>query len=218
MPLNNHDNKRQYTQYKRHINESQERVNAKTVNTLQNDLNDSQVDANLLKDTQFEERVYTIFNNDLYTNAMSIDYFKNGEYINLTDSDNIKINETKQQLLLKEVYSEGQMISIIRYSPYGSDSEMNDFFLVTNEYIPKGAELSYYLETSSGERWPIKQNQIKLPLHLTENITNGFKLVIEFKPNAQHESPLLNGYAVMYWDSKTEEHNGLVNPDLLRFP
>ena len=65
MPLNNHDNKRQYTQYKRHINESQERVNAKTVNTLQNDLNDSQVDANLLKDTQFEERVYTIFNNDL---------------------------------------------------------------------------------------------------------------------------------------------------------
>lgn len=110
------------------------------------------------------------------------------------------------------------MISVVRYSPYGSDSEMNDFFLVTNEYIPKGAELNYYLETSSGERWPIKQNQTKLPLRLTENITNGFKLVVEFKPNAQHESPLLNGYAVMYWDSKTEEHNGLVNPDLLRFP
>ena len=29
---------------------------------------------------------------------------------------------------------------------------------------------------------------------------------------------ILNGYAIMYWDAKVEENNGLVNPDLLRFP
>jgi hypothetical protein len=105
-----------------------------------------------------------------------------------------------------------------RYSTFGSDAEMNDFILVTNEYIPTGGSIKYYLETSSGERWPIKQNQIKLPLHLSENIVNGFIVVAEIEPNAMHESPILNGYAVLYWDSKVEEHNGLVNPDLLRFP
>ena len=218
MPINDHDYKRQYTQYRRHINESQERVNANTVNTLQNDLQNNRVDTNLLKDTQFEERVYTIFENNLFTNAMSIDMFKNGEYVNLTDSVNIKVNPSKDQLALETPYSNGKLISMKRYSTFGSDAEMNDFILVTNEYIPTGGSIKYYLETSSGERWPIKQNKIKLPLHLSENIVNGFIVVAEIEPNAMHESPVLNGYAVLYWDSKVEEHNGLVNPDLLRFP
>ena len=95
---------------------------------------------------------------------------------------------------------------------------MNDFFLITNQDVPVGAEIKYYLETNKGERWPILANALKLPLHLTENIKNGFKVVAELKSNSLGESPLLNGYAVLYWDAKVEEDYGMTNPDLKRFP
>ena len=61
MAFQDYDKNRQYTKYKRHVNESHERVNADTVNTLQTDLNNQQQETNSVKDTAFEERVYTIF-------------------------------------------------------------------------------------------------------------------------------------------------------------
>ena len=73
MALNEFDNKRHYTKYKRHVNESHERVNAATVNRLQDDLAAQQQTTNEVKDITFEERIYTIFNNNLYTNAMFVD-------------------------------------------------------------------------------------------------------------------------------------------------
>ena len=66
MPLQDYDKNRQYTKYKRHVNESHERVNAKTINTIQKDINTQQQETNAIKDTAFEERVYTIFNNNHY--------------------------------------------------------------------------------------------------------------------------------------------------------
>lgn len=217
MALNEFDNKRQYTKYKRHVNESQERVNATTVNQLQDDLSTQQQTTNQVKDTAFEERIYTIFNNNLYANAMFVDYFKTGEYINLNQSSNVEIDYPKTQLSIKNEMT-GTAISTVIYSVHGTNIEMNDFFLITNEYVPIGAEIKYYLETHTGERWPILSNALKLPLHLSENLKYGFKVIISMKANALGESPLLNGYAVLYWDAKVEENLGMTNPDLARFP
>ena len=217
MALNEYNNKRQYTKYKRHVNDSQERVDAATVNQLQQDLNVQQQETNDVKDTAFEERIYTIFNNNLYTNAMFVDYFKTGEHLNLNESNNIKIDTEKTQLTLDNSNT-GTAISTMIYSVHGTDIEMNDFFLITNENVPIGAEIKYYLETYNGERWPILPNALKLPLHLTENLNYGFKVVMEFKANALNEYPLLNGYAILYWDAKVEENYGITNPDLMRFP
>ena len=217
MALNEYNNKRQYTKYKRHVNDSQERVDAATVNQLQQDLNVQQQETNDVKDTAFEERIYTIFNNNLYTNAMFVDYFKTGEHLNLNESNNIKIDTEKTQLTFDNSNT-GTAISTMIYSVHGTDIEMNDFFLITNENIPIGAEIKYYLETYNGERWPILPNALKLPLHLTENLNYGFKIVMEFKANALNEYPLLNGYAILYWDAKVEENYGITNPDLMRFP
>lgn len=217
MALNEFDNKRHYTKYKRHVNESHERVNAATVNQLQDDLAAQQQTTNEVKDITFEERIYTIFNNNLYTNAMFVDYFKTGEYINMNESSGIEINHPKTQLSIKDGNS-GTAISTEIYSVHGKEIEINDFFLITNEYVPVGAEIKYYLQTYTGERWPILPNSLKLPLHLSENIKFGFKVVIDMKANALGESPLLNGYAVHYWDSKVEANYGLTNPDLQRFP
>lgn len=218
MPLQDYDKTRQYTKYKRHVNDSNEKVNAGTVNKIQSDINEQQHETNLVKDTAFEERVYTIFNNNLYTNAMFVDYYKQGQYLNLNESDNVEINFEKTQLSLKTGSKSGTAISSKIYSVHGSDVEMNDFFLITNQDVPVGAEIKYYLETNKGERWPILANALKLPLHLTENIKNGFKVVAELKSNSLGESPLLNGYAVLYWDAKVEEDYGMTNPDLQRFP
>lgn len=60
--------------------------------------------------------------------------------------------------------------------------------------------------------------QIKLPLHLTKNITQGFVLVAQFTPNQLNEYPVLNGYGILYWDAQVEANYGLTNPDLMRFP
>ena len=218
MPLQDYDKTRQYTKYKRHVDDSNEKVNAGTVNKIQSDINEQQHETNLVKDTAFEERVYTIFNNNLYTNAMFVDYYKQGQYLYLNESDDVEINFEKTQLSLKAGSKSGTAISSKIYSVHGSDVEMNDFFLITNQDVPVGAEIKYYLETNKGERWPILANALKLPLHLTENIKNGFKVVAELKSNSLGESPLLNGYAVLYWDAKVEEDYGMTNPDLKRFP
>ena len=218
MALQDYDKTRQYTKYKRHVNESNEKINAETVNKIQSDINEQQHETNLVKDTAFEERIYTIFNNNLYTNAMFVDYYKQGQYLNLNESDNVEINFEKTQLSLKAGCNSGTAVSSKIYSVHGSDIEINDFFLITNQSVPIGAEIKYYLETSKGERWPILANALKLPLHLTENLINGFKVVAELKSNSLGESPLLNGYAVLYWDSKVEENYGMTNPDLMRFP
>lgn len=218
MPLQDYNKTRQYTKYKRHVDDSNEKVNAGTVNKIQSDINEQQHETNLVKDTAFEERIYTIFNNNLYTNAMFVDYYKQGQYLNLNESDNVEINFEKTQLSLKAGSKSGTAISSKIYSVHGSDVEMNDFFLITNQDVPVGAEIKYYLETNKGERWPILANALKLPLHLTENIKNGFKVVAELKSNSLGESPLLNGYAVLYWDAKVEEDYGMTNPDLKRFP
>ena len=218
MPLQDYDKTRQYTKYKRHVDDSNEKVNAGTINKIQSDINEQQHETNLVKDTAFEERIYTIFNNNLYTNAMFVDYYKQGKYLNLNESDNVEINFEKTQLSLKAGSKSGTAISSKIYSVHGSDVEMNDFFLITNQDVPVGAEIKYYLETNKGERWPILANALKLPLHLTENIKNGFKVVAELKSNSLGESPLLNGYAVLYWDAKVEEDYGMTNPDLKRFP
>ena len=218
MPLQDYDKTRQYTKYKRHVDDSNEKVNAGTINKIQSDINEQQHETNLVKDTAFEERIYTIFNNNLYTNAMFVDYYKQGKYLNLNESDNVEINFEKTQLSLKAGSKSGIAISSKIYSVHGSDVEMNDFFLITNQDVPVGAEIKYYLETNKGERWPILANALKLPLHLTENIKNGFKVVAELKSNSLGESPLLNGYAVLYWDAKVEEDYGMTNPDLKRFP
>ena len=217
MALSDYNNTRQYTKYKRHVNDSKERIDAKTVNKLQDDLNVQQQETNIVKDTAFEERIYTIFNNNLYTNAMFIDYFKTGEFLNMNESSSVTIEPAKTQLSINNS-TNGTAISTVIYSVHGADIELNDFFLITNEHVPVGAEIKYYLETSTGERWPILPNSLKLPLHLSENLKFGFKVVIDMKANALGESPLLNGYAILYWDAQVEANYGLTNPDLQRFP
>lgn len=218
MALNETNNKRQYTQYKRHINDSHERISAQTVNSIQQDVNATQEENTEIKDKAFEERVYTIFNNDLYTNAMFIDYFKNGEFINDNKSQNIKIDDKKSQITLKNSTIDGKFQSIKMYSAYGETIGINDFFLVTSDYVPVGASIKYFLKVESGEKWPIEPNQIKLPLHLMEDNKGGFEVIAEISPNSANESPKINGYAVLYFDSKVEENYGLTNPDLMRFP
>lgn len=216
MALNEHNAKRQYTRYKKHVNESHERVDAKTVNELQSDLNIQQQETNVIKDTAFEERIYTIFNNNLYANAMFVDCFKTGEYVDMNKSSNVILDYPKTQLNIDKALN-GTGISTVIYSTYGVEVEVNDFFLITNDYIPVGAEIKYYLETSTGERWPILPNSLKLPLHLTKNLKFGFRIIIDMKANALGESPLLNGYAVLYWDAEVERSYGFTNPDLRRF-
>jgi hypothetical protein len=217
MALNDLDNKRQYTKYKRHVNESNERVDAKTVNKLQEDLSTQQQETNAVKDTAFEERIYTIFNNNLYANSMFVDYFKTGEYVNMNESSNVAFDYSKTQLSIDN-NTTGTAISTLIHSVHGADIELNDFFLITNQYVPVGAEIKYYLETHTGERWPILPNKLKLPLHLTQNLKYGFKVIIDMKANALGETPLVNGYAILYWDAQVEANYGITNPDLMRFP
>ena len=218
MAINEMDTTRRYTKYKRHVNDSSERIDAQSVNQIQESINEHQEDTNIIKDTAFQERVYTIFENNLYTNAMFIDVYENGQYIDKTNSNGYALDSKLNSISLDKDNNNGIITSIRVHSVHGEEIEINDFFLITNEYIPTGASIKYYLKLSNGERYPISANALKTPLHLTSNIKYGFSLVAEITKNALGESPIINGYAILYWDAQVEKDYGLTNPDLQRFP
>ena len=218
MALNENNTKKTYTKYKRHVDESKERISAETVNIIQDDIAEQQVESNKIKDKAFEERLYTIFNNNLYTNAMFKDILQNGEYVDMELSNNIRFNYEEQKIELVPNKTSGIFVSKIVQSIHGPEIELNDFFVITSETAPIGSSIKYYLETRTGTRWPVLQNALKLPMHVTDGVENGFRIIIELKANDLGESPSVNGYAVLYHDKQIEENYGLINPDLQRFP
>lgn len=218
MAINEMDTTRRYTKYKRHVNDSTERIDAKDVNQIQQDINEHQEDTNIIKDTAFQERVYTIFENNLYTNAMFLDIYENGQYIDKVNSNNHVLDSKLNNVSLEKDKNSGTVTSIRIHSVHGEEIQLNDFFLVTNQYVPVGASIKYYLKLINGERYPISANALKTPLHLSNNIEYGFSLVAELTKNALGESPIINGYAILYWDAQVEKNYGITNPDLQRFP
>lgn len=218
MALNDYENKKQYTKFKRHVDDSKERINAESINKIQEGISEQQVETNKIKNRAFEERVYTIFENNLYTNAMFKDTLENGEYLNMTQSSNTYFNTDELNIQLTKNSTSGEIKSTKIYSVHGPQIELNDFFLMSNEYLPLGSSINYYLENFKGERFPILQNSLKLPMHLTEALENGFSLVAVLKANGLGETPYINGYAILYHDAQVEKDYGLTNPDLQRFP
>lgn len=218
MAMNEMDTTRRYTKYKRHVNDSTERIDAQDVNQIQENINEHQEDTNIIKDTAFQERVYTIFENNLYTNAMFLDVYENGQYINKVDSSNYILDSKLNNVYIDKDHDAGTVTSIRVHSVHGEEIELNDFFLVTNQYVPTGASIKYYLKLMNGESYPISANALKTPLHLSSNIKYGFSLVAQLTKNALGESPIINGYAILYWDAQVEKNYGMTNPDLQRFP
>ena len=218
MAMNEMDTTRRYTKYKRHVNDSTERIDAQDVNQIQENINEHQEDTNIIKDTAFQERVYTIFENNLYTNAMFLDVYENGQYINKVDSSNYVLDSKLNNVYIDKDHDAGTVTSIRVHSVHGEEIELNDFFLVTNQYVPTGASIKYYLKLMNGESYPISANALKTPLHLSSNIKYGFSLVAQLTKNALGESPIINGYAILYWDAQVEKDYGMTNPDLQRFP
>ena len=218
MAMNEMDTTRRYTKYKRHVNDSTERIDAQDGNQIQENINEHQEDTNIIKDTAFQERVYTIFENNLYTNAMFLDIYENGQYINKVDSSNYVLDSKLNNIYIDKDHDAGTVTSIRVHSVHGEEIELNDFFLVTNQYVPTGASIKYYLKLMNGESYPISANALKTPLHLSSNIKYGFSLVAQLTKNALGESPIINGYAILYWDAQVEKDYGMTNPDLQRFP
>lgn len=218
MAMNEMDTTRRYTKYKRHVNDSTERIDAQDVNQIQENINEHQEDTNIIKDTAFQERVYTIFENNLYTNAMFLDVYENGQYINKVESSNYILDSKLNNVYIDKDHDAGTVTSIRVHSVHGEEIELNDFFLVTNQYVPTGASIKYYLKLMNGESYPISTNALKTPLHLSSNIKYGFSLVAQLTKNALGESPIINGYAILYWDAQVEKDYGMTNPDLQRFP
>lgn len=216
--MNNTDTTRRYTKYSRHVNDSSERIDAQDINKVQENININEDAINIVKDTAFQERVYTIFENNLYTNAMFIDDYQNGMYIDKVKSNNHHLDGSLRSVSVDNKTSTASISSINIHSVHGEHIEINDLFLITNQYTPVGSRIKYYIELISGERYEITPNALKTPLHFSSNIAYGFRLITEITPNALGESPEINGYAILYWDKKVEEDLGLTNPDLKRFP
>lgn len=216
--MNNTDATRRYTKYSRHVNNSSERIDANDINKVQENINTNEEAINVIKDTAFQERVYTIFENNLYTNAMFIDDYQNGMYIDKPNSTNHLIDGKLRSVSVDDKKLPAIITSTKIHSVHGEEIQLNDFFLITNQTTPVGSKIKYYIELVSGERYEITANALKTPLHFSENIRFGFKLITEITPNALGESPEINGYAILYWDKKVEEDYGITNPDLKRFP
>ena len=119
MAMNEMDTTRRYTKYKRHVNDSTERIDAKDVNQIQENINEHQEDVNVVKDEAFIERVYTIFDNNLFANAMFLDTYANGQYIDKVQSSNYLLDPKLNNVSLSKDADAATVSSIRIHSVHG---------------------------------------------------------------------------------------------------
>ncbi len=205
-----------YTKFQRHVNNSNEVVNADHINVVQQAVNEAESNIVSLRDYDFMDKVMTTFENNLYANSMFANEINDQEYIDGTLSKNISYINEERSIIVNNASGAGELITTTIQSSLGDGAFLNDFFLVVDQYVPVGASINYFLINQAGDKYPINPNTPKTPLHVYANIT-GFKIKAEMTKNALGETPKIFALAVLFFDSAVEAGYGLTNPDLQRF-
>ena len=213
------DQFRTYTKFTRHTNNTKEVVNATDINKIQQAINQEEENTAIIHDNAFTSKALFSFDNNFYVNTLFIDTLDNLQYIDMPRSFNIHYSNKEGTIIVGGLSNTGNLIT----TPISSTNEvpMNDFVLLTDEYIPVGADIKYYVSVNDIDFYPIKANDVNKPNHFNVEYEPGailsLKLKIELKKNLSGDSPKISAWCVMFNDPLTERSYGLMNPDLSRF-
>ncbi|WP_459482543.1 hypothetical protein [Clostridium saccharoperbutylacetonicum] len=162
-------------------------------------------------DNTFLNSVKISFDNNKYTNSMFVNEVKDREYSDFYLSDNMVYNSIESCLKVKDLTKNGVYYSTEKCTDETYKSQLNNFFLVVDEVIPTGCDIIYHIITDDNRNFLIKSNDT-VPLVL--NIPcYSFRLKANLLSN-KINTPVINGFAVLYYDDYVQKAYRLINVDL----
>lgn len=162
-------------------------------------------------DNTFLNSVKISFDNNKYTNSMFVNEVKDREYSDFYLSDNIVYNSIESCLKVKDLTKNGVYYSTEKCTDETYKSQLNNFFLVVDEVIPTGCDIIYHIITDDNRNFLIKANDT-VPLVL--NIPcYSFRIKANLLSN-KINTPVINGFAVLYYDDYVQKAYRLINVDL----
>lgn len=206
-------NEKQITNFKHHIDNANQTISAKDLNKLGNAINNAEKNILISADEEFTNRVLFTLDNNKYANAMFIDKMENGHKLFNAKTENVLFNEKESCVMVSETVREGIVQSIFFKPHYGSP--IDELMIMTDDYIPQGARIDYYVSVDGQSFFPIKKNISTL----TKIVNKGPGIFIKAKliKNRYNQSPKIYGWAALYRDIVVEKLFGLDNFDLSRF-
>lgn len=204
----------QYTKFTRHVDNAKETISANDLNTIQKSVNVSESGIIALNDNAFLNRTLFSFNHNVYGNTIFVDVLDTSEYIDLPLSSNITYQNREGNLKVGDITDRGYFITNIIKS--SNDLELTNFILLTEEYIPLGGDIQYYITVGEDKYHPIKSNDVSKPYKITPPHvgTSNVRIKVEMRKNSKGETPIISAWALMYFDPELERTYGLTNPDL----
>ncbi|WP_238918143.1 hypothetical protein [Clostridium sp. YIM B02555] len=162
-------------------------------------------------DNTFLNSVKISFDNNKYVNSMFVNEVKDREYSDFYLSDNMVYNSIESSLKVKDLTKNGVYYSTKKCTDETYKSQLNNFFLVVDEVIPTGCDIIYHIITDDNRNFLIKANDT-VPLVL--NIPcYSFRLKANLLSN-KINTPVINGFAVLYYDDYVQKAYRLINVDL----
>ena len=168
------------------------------------------------QDSIFFNKVMFDLNNKNDVNSVFINELKDKEYTDYSMCQNIIFDNVSSLIKLEpnKIYGEYYTIPISTYE--NCEAYLNNFYLLADQDIPDGTDISYYLITNNNEVYPIRVNDneaytlVKPKIDLPITIT--IKAVL--RSTYKNRSPKIKGIALLYKDTLVEEQMGLLNPNL----
>lgn len=162
-------------------------------------------------DDTFLNSVKISFDNNKYANSMFVNEIKSREYSDFYLSENVIYNSIESCLKINDLTKDGTYYSVEKCTDETYKSKLNNFFLVVDEVIPTGCDITYYIVTDDNRNFLIKSNAAT-PLVLNVPCYS-FKLRAYLSSN-KINTPVINGFAVLYYDEYVEKAYRLINVDL----
>lgn len=195
---------KQITSFKQHIDNAQEKITAGHINHIQQTINNAEKEHLKLADEQFRSFAFFSLESSLFANSMFLDDLKTPYKVLFAQSSNIAYDQEQTCIKVADngnVMS-GEMVTVKLSSQY--PTVINEFSLVVDHHIPKGAVIRYYVSTDGGKSYfPIKPN-VSEPTVLN-NKGNDIFLKVQLFKNKDYESPRLFGWCLLYRDPIVEK-------------
>lgn len=165
-----------------------------------------------LEGYDFMSYVQFNFQNNLIANSLFIDNLDNRLYMS-TLIDTI-FNVKENYITICNNKDSGTCITSMITGALGDAKALNNFYLLDDSIIPYGAYIKYFIIDDTGREYPIKVNDTNPFVFI--NPVSSYKIKAKLTMNANRESPILKGIAVLCYDEVVEGTYGLTNPDLSR--
>lgn len=205
---------RHYSTFIHHVDNAKETISANHINKLGKAINKVEQNIVGMAEESFIDKALFILENNKYVNAMFIDEMKTSYKIFKAKSTNIVYDSNECSIRVDDSTAIKEGIAQSIYFTPQNAAPITKVILVTDDYIPKGAKIEYFISTNGGSFFPIKANQSE-PVKLLDN-GQGIFIKAKLTKNKAMESPKIFGWATLYQDSIIEKMYGITNVDLSR--